>query len=95
MNSNTFGSSEINLCDWQYTIRHSDTSSFVCGEKVFLKSNPELPMIIHSMEDNQVMTTWKDTSGNKRCHNFKPECVLQYKYAPLMTVRKIFSVCLN
>ena len=40
-----FKKEDLRICDAQYTTRHTNVNCFVRGEKVFLKSNPEHPMI--------------------------------------------------
>lgn len=85
----------LNLCNWQYTIKYHDTSSFVRGEQVFLKSNPEHLMIICDITRDKITTTWKTAYGDTQYYEFPPECILQYKYAGLITGIKTFSISLN
>jgi len=95
MKDNIFNVNDLILCDWQYTIRHTNTKCFKNGEKVFLKSNPDHIMIVYDITDKKIITTWKDNSGAEQYCDFTPECILQYKFASLKTFRKKHSVCLN
>ena len=84
----TFKQEDLKLCDYQYTIRHTDVNSFVLGEKVFLKSNPEHPMIVHSVNENSITTIWNSSDGETQICEFPSECILQYKYAGFLTYKK-------
>ena len=95
MEEGTFNTSDLGLCDWQYTIRHHDTLSFVRGQKVFLKSSSALEMVVHDIIGDKIITRWKNVHNCLQYHSFPPECILQYRYAGLVTFRKTFSVCLN
>ena len=91
-----FKEGDLKMCNGQYTIRHTNTSSFVCGEKVFLKSNPEHSMLVHSINETTVTTIWYTKSnGIQLMSDFLPECILQYKYVGLLTYQDKFCVSLN
>lgn len=94
MEQEFFNSSDLRLCDWQYTIRWENIHDFNIGQIVFLKSNPECPMIVCGFINNKVLTTWNNVDG-KAESSFPPECLLQYKYACLLTGSKKYNVCLN
>jgi hypothetical protein len=83
------------LSDGQYTIRWHSVHDFKIGEKVFLKSNPDWPMEVCDIQDNKVLTCWNDIYGHKQCCDFPPECMLQYKFAGLITFKKKYQICLN
>ena len=95
MNDEIFKREDLILCDWQYTIRHICVNDFICGEKVFLKSNPEHQMIVHSINKKSVTLIWYIKKNRIQLGEFLPECILQYKYASLLTYRKKLCVCLN
>jgi hypothetical protein len=86
---------DLEACDWQYTVRHTDVNCFDQGEKVFLKSNPEHQMIVHSVNKGTITTIWHTKSNKAQTYKFYPECILQYKYAGLLTYRKKLCVSLN
>jgi DNA-directed RNA polymerase subunit RPC12/RpoP len=90
-----FKKEDLRLCDAQYTIRHMDVNCFVCGEKVFLKSNPEHPMTVHSVNKSTITTIWYTKTNEMQLCEFPPECILQYKYAGLITYRQKLCVSLN
>ena len=56
MKDGIFGQNDLKLCDWQYTIRHTNVNSFVYEEKVFLISNPKHTMTVHSVNNNPITT---------------------------------------
>jgi len=85
----------IRLCDWQYIIKCNDVSCFKSGEMVFLKSNPECPMIVLSVNEYDITTMWYNVHKEQQFCDFLPECILQYKYAGLLTYQGRFQVCLN
>ena len=95
MEDGIFKQEDLRLCDWQYTIRHDNVNSFVHGEKVFLKSNPEHPMTVHSVNEKSITTIWYNIYNEIQLCEFPPECILQYKYAALKTYRKKLCVSLN
>ncbi len=86
---------DLRLCPWQYTIRHTKASEFIRGEKVFLKSNPEHEMIVHSVNEKNITTIWYSTDKEMQICEFPPECILQYKYAGLKTYKKRLYISLN
>ena len=95
MEEGIFNPKDLKLCDVQYTIRWHDVSNFMIGEKVFLISNIEHPMVVYDILDNKIITTWKNIYGDDEFHDFQPECILQYRYASMITIRKTFILNLN
>jgi len=95
MEEETFGVDDLNKCDDQYLIRHTKTNCFSAGETVFLKSNPEYLMTVHSLSENDVVCTWKSMDGQLQLALFPPECILQYKYRCLVECKEKFKICLN
>ncbi len=95
MKNRVFKRKDLNICDWQYTIRHTNTNSFMCGEKVFLKSNPEHSMIVYSINNNNIITSWYNIYNELQLCEFPPECILQYKYAGFLTYQDRFHINLN
>jgi len=87
-----FKADDLILCDFQYQIIHRDTNCFKIGERVFLKSNPEVPMNVHSI-DEYTQKVICDHDGDLL--PFKPECILQYEYSIFMIGKRKFPVCLN
>jgi len=85
----------LKLQNWQYTIRHTDVNNFIRGEKVFLKSNPECPMTVHKVNLKSVTTKWYAANNEIQICEFPPECILQYKYAGMITYRKNIHINLN
>ena len=94
MEENIFNQNNLRLCDWQYTIRHTDTKQFVSGEKVFLKSNPEKIMTVYSIREDVVVTSC-NRYNEIQLYEFPPECILQYRYAGLKTYKNKIHVSLN
>ena len=90
-----FKKNNLKLCDWQYTIRHTNANCFKIGEKVFLKSNPEHQMIVYFIEGNNVTTIWFTKTNEMQLCKFSPECILQYKYAGLLVYKQRHYVALN
>lgn len=95
MGNQGFEEEDLRMCDWQYTVRHQNTSSFLIGEKVFLKSNPEQILSVTSIGKNSITVSWVDFRGGVLLHSFPPQCILQYRYASLFTYKKRFHVTLN
>lgn len=85
-----FKADDLVLCDFQYEIRHTNVDCFKIGESVFLKCNPEVPMKVHSL-NNQKVTC--DHNGKLR--DFPPECILQYDYSMFWVWKRKFFLCLN
>ena len=89
-------------CDKQYTARHQSVSAFKAGDKVFLKSNPEHPMVVICLlinnwakDKSKVVCEWKSKDGRKHQETFAPQTVLQYDYAGLITLRERWEISLN
>lgn len=79
--------------DIQYQIVHDYTSCFKEGQKVFLKSNPELPLTVIAITEDLIEIGWqKDNEFYK--NYFPPQCLLQYNYAGLV-YWKNNEMCLN
>lgn len=95
MEDRIFKQDDLIPSDWQYVIRHTDVNCFVCGEKVFLKSNSEHQMTIHSINESTITTFWYSKTNEIQFCDFPPECILQYKYAGLLSYRQKVFVSLN
>ena len=80
---------------WQYLVTHKSTTDFKIGEKVFLKCNPDVPMVVSKIKEKTVTTTWLCSDGSRYSHEFVPECILQYKYAGLLVYNDKYNVSLN
>jgi len=85
-----FPSRLLKVEDWQYSVIHKDVTCFRLGEKVFLKSNPEYPMMVSSLKEDTVVV-----ARGLNQYEFPPECLLQYKCRPLLEYKGIFDICLN
>jgi hypothetical protein len=101
MKDGKFDKRSLRLVPWQYKVRHQSTLDFKLNEVVFMKSNPELPMTVHSIEETRVTVMWLTDDGI-RTHSFPPQCILQYEYASLLISskdwlggNKNFEICLN
>ena len=90
LNSEKFKADDLILSDLQYEIIHKTTDAFTIGEKVFLKSNPEIPMTVEFIEYQKVICKHQDT-----LIPFRPEIILQYKYSVLLIYKRKFKICLN
>lgn len=95
MEEESFKPEDLKLLDWQYTVIHHDTSSFKVGDQVFLKSNPEFPMTVVAIAHGEVFTTWVNALGAPMKWHWKPQLILQYRYACFVTGRRKFHLCLN
>jgi len=81
-------------CDWQYLISHFDISKFRIGEKVFLKSNLEVPLIISNIIENKIFCVWSSDKESYE-HDFLPHMLLHYKYAGLLIYKRKYNIYLN
>lgn len=95
MNEGVFKKSDLRICDWQYSIRHEKVNNFVIGETVFLKSNPEHPMSVHLINEDNITTIWKTKTNKIEVCEFPPESILQYSYAGLLIYKEKYNICLN
>lgn len=98
---------DLVMCDWQFWVRHKSKNLFKIGEIVFLKSNPEVPLIVYSLKttnysgrysgelDEGVICSWKSKDGEQQFYSFPFECILQYKYACFVEYREKYKFCLN
>lgn len=78
-----FSQDDLRLYPIQYTVRHKSVDSFKIGEYVFLKSNPEVRLIVVSLntKDNLVLIKLEFTEDY---YEFSPECILQYTQSSLI-----------
>lgn len=91
----SFKGNELIRAEYQFLIRHQTSDNFIIGETVFLVSNPEVPLIVHSIKNNTVLVYWY-ANNEIQFSEFPPQCVLQYKYRPLLVHYKTnFNICLN
>lgn len=89
-------SNDLNKCDIQYQVRFESSLDFVVGEKVFLKSNPELPLTVTHVGIlfNSVEVMWM---SNKSINitKFPPQCLLPYRFAGLIIIKEKHYICSN
>ncbi len=90
-----FNVDDLIKAEWQYDICHSLSECFVIGEKVFLKSNPEVSMTVHSLYDESVICYWDSIDGQIQLSEFPYQCILQYKFRPLRIYYDKYKICLN
>lgn len=67
------------LCNCQYYITHHLVSDFKIGEKVFLKSNPEIPLTVIRVRSNKVECSYRVDRFKRKRHLFSPETIIQYE----------------
>lgn len=85
---------DLRLFDIQHQVRHESTDKFKIGERVFLKSNPEVPLIVYRITEKEITVIWNDKLGNTHTWDMPPQCILQYKYAGLV-IQCGFEISLN
>jgi len=92
--NNNFDFNDLELVDYQYKITHNSTNIFNIGEEVFLKSNPEIKLIVYSINKKEI-TTIRYIKNEIDLNSFPPQCLLQYKYRGLLKYKNKFNICLN
>lgn len=96
LHENSFNNNDLVKVEYQFLISHKLSKNFNIGEKIFLKSNPEIIMTVHSIKNNMVLCYWYDNNYEMQFSEFPPECVLQYKYRVLLLHSKTnANICLN
>jgi len=80
---------------WQYTIRHHSPWSFQRGEKVFLTCCPDVPLTVLDFFEGHIKVYWYSTEKEFLVSSYPPECLLQYRWRPLITYIRKYNVCLN
>lgn len=90
-----FSKDDLMPLDWQYSVSHDKASCFKAGEAVFLKSNPNIKLTVHSANEATVTIIFQSESDRLQIHEFPPQCLLQYRYAGLLTYNRKYSVSLN
>jgi hypothetical protein len=90
-----FNQDELSLCKWQYTISHNNPNDFKIGEIVFLKSNPDYELVVCAINENTITVMWNNFGHKTESNEFPPQCILQYKYASLLTYDRKFLICIN
>lgn len=96
MNEESFNEDELRKADLQYQITIKSATSFNIGEKVFLKSNPELILVVNRIyeESNGVWVEWLSKKGRIDGAMFQPETILPFTFAGLV-IWKNHYMCLN
>src|SRR6185503_540247 len=69
------------LCPCQFYIRHHSVNDFKIGEKVFLKSSPEVQLTVIGFRANQVECSYRFNGSKRRRYLFVPETIIQYHLA--------------
>ncbi len=90
-----FNVDDLIKAEWQYYIRHFSSECFVMGEQVFLKSNPEVLMTVHSLYDESVICCWRSIDGQIQLSEFSCQCILHYKFRQLRIYYDKYKICLN
>jgi len=85
-----FNEDNLELSDWQYYVKYEFTLNFVIGDKVFLKSNPEIILEVMDIDNDNVYCEY----DNKKI-GFSPQVLLHIKYAGLKIYKKTHIICLN
>lgn len=91
-NEATFKESELKLMKYQYAVSHETPLKFKIGEKVFLKSNPEVVLVVVDVTLDSVIVKVKNGVEEM---SFPPQCLLQYKFAGLIEYKRKFQICFN
>lgn len=86
---------DLTRCDFQYQVRHIDTNCFKISETVFLKSNPDVPLIIKGIFKDHVNCCLLKEKRYEEVIAFAPESILQYKYAGLLIWKDKYKICIN
>ncbi len=95
MHRRIFPAHELKLSTWQYTIKFTFPYDFHIGQSVFLRSNPNVPLIVDSIDKEFVICKLKSNSNDELIF-CKPQIILPYEFANLMTSScKRFNVNLN
>lgn len=89
-----FKEDDLQKCEWQYQIRHTDTSEFKMRDIVFLKSNPEHPMKVIATQDGFVYCNWQ-VNGLFVVDKFPPETILHFRDAGLVRWNDEYDISLN
>lgn len=86
-----FKLNDLSKADKQYRYTF-ELKDFKIGEKVFLKSNPELPLIVVENNTDFEVTCINPITGDT--YNFSPSTLMKYEYAAMILFKGI-KMCLN
>lgn len=86
----SFKKEDLKLCDFQFQITHTNTDKFKIGEYIFLKSNPDYPLEVYSINNKEIGVGSYSTQ-----YFFSPECILQYTYRGLLIGKRKYKICLS
>lgn len=95
MNEDLFNENDLRHSKIQYVVRHTSSNMFKAGESVFLKSNPEVKLIVFDTSDKEVEVVHANDLACFEHMTFPPECLLQYRYAGLVELNKKYKICIN
>ena len=88
-----FNTKDLIVLEKQYTVIHKESACFKKGEIVFLKSSPNIQMVVAGVGSRIYCFIKNDLSNT--LYSFSFGIILQYKYAPLVTYKRDFKICLN
>lgn len=75
----------------QYYVVHNCTNNFSIGDEVFLKSNPEVSMVVIGVNLGKLICRWDDDNMRE----FSPQTLLHYRDASYMVLGGSYFVCFN
>lgn len=96
-NESSYNEGELSPAIWQYQKTFHELQDFYITQIVFLKSNPDVPLIVydHSYDTNEIICVYVVDKIN-RFVQFPPECILPYELACLVqTYDGRYKICLN
>lgn len=85
-----FKREEIRLKELQYKVCYDTTLKFRIGDKVFLKSNPEVPLEVFDVDNEKVHCRYKN-----EIIEYIPQVLVHYKYAGLMVYKREWDISWN
>jgi hypothetical protein len=96
INEESFYEHELHKHDWQY-LHKPEFEDFEINDVVFLKSNPEILMLVDEIHKRKltITVTWVDDDDHIHYRKFPYQCLMFLEYASLMVWTDTYNVCFN
>lgn len=99
MENKQFNQNALVKVTWQYKVRHTSCVPFMDYRLVFLKSNPELALVVMGINIKTNKIRVHTPVNETQIIEFPPECLLPFDYAGLVVSESVnigeINVCLN
>ena len=85
---------ELGAYDWFFII-YTTSTEFYNGDDVYLKCEPDVPMKVFEVTDQEVIVMWIDENEEMQFDAFLPECLIHHSNKEGICWKQEFKISLN